>query len=189
MKKFFIALDFALSVSVAVALITEAKAPESSIILSMSSKIGPESTPTGSSIEGSTKDPAPDPEAEPPNPTPEVSGIGKPASRSDLIRALNASISTFSSSVTSFKENEIGFSDFQGNVWEWTLTCWYASKDKKLKNYSTAELNTPRACTTRIVQGENRSHIPDFIVDTYSGGCATLEPAANLGFRLVLEEN
>ncbi|MBQ0730621.1 MAG: SUMF1/EgtB/PvdO family nonheme iron enzyme [Oleispira antarctica] len=89
----------------------------------------------------------------------------------------------------SFKENALGFSDYQGNVWEWTLTCWYASEEKKLKEYSSAELNTPQACTTRIVQGENRSHIPDFIMDTYSGGCATLEPAANLGFRLVLEEN
>lgn len=87
-----------------------------------------------------------------------------------------------------FKENALGFSDYQGNVWEWTLTCWHASEEKKLKKYSIADLNTPNACATRIVQGENRSHIPDFIMDTYSGGCATLEPAANLGFRLVLEE-
>lgn len=106
---------------------------------------------------------------------------------SDLQKIRNISKRTMP--LGSFKENAIGFSDYQGNVWEWTLTCWYASKDKKLKDYSIAELNTPRACTTRIVQGENRSHIPDFIVDTYSGGCATLEPAANLGFRLVLEEN
>ena len=88
----------------------------------------------------------------------------------------------------SFKENAWGLSDFQGNVWEWTLTCWYASKDNKLKPYAVEVLNSPDACTTRIAQGENRSHIPDFINDTYNGGCATLQPAANLGFRLVLEE-
>jgi len=88
----------------------------------------------------------------------------------------------------SFNENEWGFSDFQGNVWEWTLTCWYASKENKLKTYSVDELNSPEACTTRIVQGENRAHIPDFISDTYNGGCATLEPASNLGFRLVLDK-
>ncbi|MBA6390109.1 formylglycine-generating enzyme family protein [Colwellia sp. BRX10-3] len=88
----------------------------------------------------------------------------------------------------SFKENYWGLADFQGNVWEWTLTCWYASKANKLKPQTVAAINSPDACTTRIVQGENRAHIPDFINDTYNGGCATLQPAANLGFRLVLEE-
>jgi formylglycine-generating enzyme required for sulfatase activity len=86
-----------------------------------------------------------------------------------------------------FPENAWGFADYQGNVWEWTLTCWYASAENILKERSIAQLNSPNACTTRIAQGENRSHIPDFISDTYNGGCATLRPAANLGFRLVRE--
>jgi formylglycine-generating enzyme required for sulfatase activity len=89
--------------------------------------------------------------------------------------------------IGSINSNKWGMHDFFGNVWEWTLTCWYNSSENILKERSIKELNTPAACSTRIARGENRSHIPDFISDTYSGGCATLRPAANLGFRLVKE--
>lgn len=85
----------------------------------------------------------------------------------------------------SFPTNAWGMSDYTGNVWEWTLTCWFGSDENVLKDRTAQELNTPSACSTRIAQGEHRSHIPDFISDTYSGGCSTLRPAANLGFRLV----
>jgi hypothetical protein len=37
------------------------------------------------------------------------------------------------------------------------------------------------------VGGEHRAEVPDFVADTYQGGCSTLQPAANLGLRLVLE--
>ena len=87
----------------------------------------------------------------------------------------------------SINKNKWGMNDFYGNVWEWTLTCWYGSEENMLKERTIKELNNPRACTTRITRGETRSHIPDFISDTYNGGCATLRPAANLGFRLVKE--
>ena len=85
------------------------------------------------------------------------------------------------------KENAWGIADFTGNVWEWTLTCWYGSEENILAKRSLKELSDTRTCSTRIAQGENRSHIPDFIKDTYNGGCATLRPAANLGFRLIKE--
>ncbi|MBP9837976.1 MAG: SUMF1/EgtB/PvdO family nonheme iron enzyme [Proteobacteria bacterium] len=88
-----------------------------------------------------------------------------------------------------FPANSWGVADYKGNVWEWTLSCWHAAEENILKNHTPTELNSPNACFTRIALGENRSHIPDFITDTYSGGCATLRPAANLGFRLVLEEH
>lgn len=104
---------------------------------------------------------------------------------SDNIRGL--SIKT-TRPIGSINSNDWGMHDFYGNVWEWTLTCWYGSKANMLKERSVEELNTPSACTTRVTRGETRSHIPDFISDTYSGGCSTLRPAANLGFRLVLEE-
>jgi len=104
----------------------------------------------------------------------------------------NAKLSDLSAKIThpvgSINSNEWGMHDFYGNVWEWTLTCWYGSEENMLKKRSVAELNTPDACTTRITRGDTRSHIPDFISDTYNGGCATLKPAANLGFRLVREE-
>ncbi len=90
--------------------------------------------------------------------------------------------------IGSINNNDWGMFDFYGNVWEWTLTCWYGSEENMLKDRTVEELNTPGACTTRITRGETRSHIPDFISDTYNGGCATLRPAANLGFRLVRED-
>lgn len=90
--------------------------------------------------------------------------------------------------VGSINKNDWGMYDFYGNVWEWTLTCWYSSRENMLKKRTIAELNTPKACTTRIARGETRSHIPDFISDTYNGGCATLRPAANLGFRMLQEK-
>lgn len=89
--------------------------------------------------------------------------------------------------IGTINKNDWGVYDYYGNVWEWTLTCWYGSKENMLKDRTTEELNSPSACTTRIARGETRSHIPDFISDTYNGGCATLRPAANLGFRMVRE--
>lgn len=90
--------------------------------------------------------------------------------------------------IGSINKNDWGMHDYFGNVWEWTLTCWHGSKENMLKVRSIKELNTPKACATRVTRGETRAHIPDFISDTYNGGCATLRPAANLGFRLVMEE-
>ena len=86
-------------------------------------------------------------------------------------------------------KNNWGVFDAKGNVWEWTLTCWYASEENILKDYTPQELNNPNTCFIRIALGENRAHISDFIGDTYLGGCGTLRPTANLGFRLVKEIN
>jgi formylglycine-generating enzyme required for sulfatase activity len=104
----------------------------------------------------------------------------------------SASIESVAAKITkplgSINKNAWGMHDFYGNVWEWTLTCWYGSEENMLKDRTPKELNNPGACTTRVTRGETRSHIPDFISDTYNGGCATLRPAANLGFRLVKED-
>lgn len=87
-----------------------------------------------------------------------------------------------------FGENEWGVADMLGNVWEWTLSCYTLSESRLLAKPNIEELRSPDECSTRIVGGQNRAHVPDFISDTYSGGCATVEPTANLGFRLVEEE-
>ena len=85
-----------------------------------------------------------------------------------------------------FGKNDWGMNDIQGNVWEWTLTCWTSSLDSQSKLSDAAVLNDPKACGTRFLWGEERAHIPFFVNTTYNGGCATARPASNLGFRIVL---
>jgi hypothetical protein len=40
-------------------------------------------------------------------------------------------------------------------------------------------------CGVRVVEGEHRTYVTDFIRDARAGGCAVGAPPANLGFRLV----
>ena len=89
----------------------------------------------------------------------------------------------------SYGENGWGFSDYVGNIWEWTLTCWHSSVENLLKERSPRELDSPDACTIRIVQGQDRAHISDIITDTYNGGCGALQPMSNLGFRILKESS
>lgn len=86
-----------------------------------------------------------------------------------------------------FGKNKWGMNDIQGNVWEWTLTCWTSSIDSQAKLSDPEALNNPKACGTRFLWGEERAHIPFFVNTTYNGGCATARPASNLGFRIMLE--
>ncbi len=87
-----------------------------------------------------------------------------------------------------FGQNAWGVADMLGNVWEWTLSCYTLSESRLLAKPDLEALRQSDECSTRIVGGQNRAHVPDFISDTYNGGCATVEPAANLGFRLVEDE-
>ena len=42
-------------------------------------------------------------------------------------------------------------------------------------------------CGVRVVEGQHRSYVTDFIRDARAGGCAAGIPPSNLGFRLVRE--
>jgi formylglycine-generating enzyme required for sulfatase activity len=85
----------------------------------------------------------------------------------------------------SFGENERGLADVAGNVWEWTDTCYdRQSMDAAGRPTGARTVN----CGVRVVEGEHRSYVTDFIRDARAGGCAVGIPPANLGFRLVRED-
>lgn len=85
--------------------------------------------------------------------------------------------------VGTFGRNENGLSDIGGNVWEWTNTCFLRMT---LEPAGMRITNTN--CGVRVVQGAHRTYMTDFIRDPRTGGCAAGVPPANLGFRLVVED-
>jgi formylglycine-generating enzyme required for sulfatase activity len=84
--------------------------------------------------------------------------------------------------IGSFGVNENGLLDVAGNVWEWTSTCF-----RRVALGAGAEKPTVRTenCGVRVVEGQHRTYVTDFIRDVRAGGCAVGTPPANLGFRLV----
>jgi formylglycine-generating enzyme required for sulfatase activity len=84
--------------------------------------------------------------------------------------------------VGGFGANEHGLLDLAGNVWEWTSTCF----ERRRLDESGASAPLVN-CGVRVVEGEHRSYVPDFIRDARAGGCATGTPPSHLGFRLVRE--
>ena len=83
----------------------------------------------------------------------------------------------------SFGVNENGLVDLAGNVWEWTATCFTRYRlDDAGKTMSTTS-----NCGVRVVEGQHRSYVTDFIRDARGGGCMAGIPPDNLGFRLVRE--
>ena len=82
-----------------------------------------------------------------------------------------------------FGANENGLLDVAGNVWEWTNTCFVRTALDESGN----ALNSTANCGVRVVEGQHRAYVTDFIRDARAGGCAAGIPPSNLGFRLVRE--
>jgi len=83
--------------------------------------------------------------------------------------------------VGTFGANENGVVDLSGNVWEWTSTCFTRSALDEATRSPTVN------CGVRVVEGQHRSYVTDFVRDARAGGCAAGIPPANLGFRLVVD--
>src|SRR5260370_21970924 len=78
--------------------------------------------------------------------------------------------------IGSFGANENGLLDVAENVWEWTNTCFR-------RVAFDAEAETPKErtanCGVRVVEGQHRTYVIDFIRDARAGGCAVGTPPAN----------
>lgn len=80
----------------------------------------------------------------------------------------------------SFGRNARGVADIGGNVWEWTDSCY-------ARHAAGSRASTVINCGVRVVAGQHRAYVTDFIRDAKGGGCTGGKPPANLGFRLVRE--
>tara|TARA_R110000824_G_scaffold98246_3_gene234438 strand:- start:99 stop:929 length:831 start_codon:yes stop_codon:yes gene_type:complete len=82
-------------------------------------------------------------------------------------------------------ENPWSIADMTGSVWEWTLTCWFSSDEENRRPWTIEQLSDPALCANRVVQGDERAHVPFFVDKVYAGGCGTGGPVDHIGFRVV----
>jgi formylglycine-generating enzyme required for sulfatase activity len=85
-----------------------------------------------------------------------------------------------------FGENDKGMADAAGNVWEWTTSCFSRSR---IANDGTVSLSETDNCGIRIAEGAHRAYVISFLKDARGSGCSSGQPPANLGFRLVREND
>lgn len=82
-----------------------------------------------------------------------------------------------------FGANEHGVYDLSGNVWEWTNSCFV-----RYAVGPSGAMPVTENCGVRVVEGEHRTYITDFIRDARAGGCSVGKPPSHLGVRLVRED-
>ena len=83
-----------------------------------------------------------------------------------------------------YGENASGVLDINGNVWDWTDTCY-----ERIFLGPDGEPSLPpfENCGVRLVAGSHHSMITDFMRDPKAGACSVGIPPSNLGIRLVRE--
>lgn len=75
----------------------------------------------------------------------------------------------------SFSSTSSGIADLDGNVWEWTSTCFGPGFESATEN----------RCPAFVAAGQHEAIVSLFVRDPASGGCALGMPPTHLGFRLV----
>jgi formylglycine-generating enzyme required for sulfatase activity len=74
-----------------------------------------------------------------------------------------------------FSTTSSGIADLDGNVWEWTSSCFRPGFESATEN----------RCPAFVAAGEHEAVVSLFVRDPASGGCALGTPPTHLGFRLV----
>ena len=82
-----------------------------------------------------------------------------------------------------FSKSRHGIFDLDGNVWEWTDTCW-PNDDQPSSGEATENCGG-----SRILAGTHKTYQSEFIREVPIGGCSIGVPPANIGFRLVLDDD
>jgi formylglycine-generating enzyme required for sulfatase activity len=77
----------------------------------------------------------------------------------------------------SFSTTAAGIADLDGNVWEWTASCFSSAFGGAKENL----------CPAFVAAGEHEAVVSVFIRNPGLGGCATGTPPTHLGFRLVAD--
>ena len=116
--------------------------------------------------------------ASPRTPTPPIAGSPNTTPRAPRPRADERL-----KPLGAFGANEYGVYDLSGNVWEWTDSCFV----RYAVGPSGVEARHDN-CGVRVVEGEHRTYITDFIRDARAGGCSVGKPPSHLGVRLVRED-
>ena len=86
--------------------------------------------------------------------------------------------------VIDYPPNDIGIHGVDGNVWEWTDTCWRNGETMSSPD------DEGRDCGgIRILQGLHKTQQSEFIRSVKVGGCSIGFAPSNIGFRVVRENS